>query len=256
MKGLIPILPALLLLVLAVPSDAAQSRTLTSVAPDHLATLENLHQDAVDQLLRNDFQAAMRTYEDILLLEPDDDTAYTGLGQIYLIQGQFKRAHDAFRSALEIDPDNEVALAGIQRIMDPDGVEGMVSTNVAVGLAPEEGAPPASDATEAPAPIPTRIEPIEPGFQAWARSKRHGAMRGARSGPAAIVETQVEKLHVQRVQMALKNAGHYDGPIDGVLGDATMRAVRDFQKKHGLENTGSVNVATWNALSGYLDAGR
>jgi len=58
---------------------------------------------------------------DILLMEPDDETAYTGLARSIWCRGRYKMANEAFQNALNINGNNEVALAGIRKIMDPDG---------------------------------------------------------------------------------------------------------------------------------------
>lgn len=97
-----------------------------ALSEDPVPALEKMHRRAEEQLLINDFETALKIYDEIILLEPDDDIAYAAMGRIYLIQGQLKKAYDAFRNALDIDPDNEVAIAGIKAVMDPDGVEGLV----------------------------------------------------------------------------------------------------------------------------------
>ena len=233
-----------LALLLKAAACSAEPHGLTSVTPDEIAQLETMHQQATDFLLKNDFQAALRVYSDIVLVEPDDETAYTGLGQIYMVLGQTKKAHDAFQNALQIDPNNEVAIMGIQKIMDPDGVEGMTGPR---------------EMQENPAVVPqgtlTVHTFIDPGHKAWQKSDgRWGPMRARKAGQPAG-GTRVGKLHAQRVQMALRNAGIYQGAIDGMMGVNVQHALRNFQKQHGLENTGTVNIATWNALVSYLDVG-
>lgn len=52
----------------------------------------------------------------------------------------------------------------------------------------------------------------------------------------------------KRIQTALKRAGVYQGAVDGVMGSATKKAVKKYQKKHGLPQTGSVGPKTWNLL--------
>jgi type II secretory pathway predicted ATPase ExeA len=53
---------------------------------------------------------------------------------------------------------------------------------------------------------------------------------------------------VRLLQERLHNAGFTPGPIDGVLGPRTRRALRQFQAAHGLHATGSLNAATRQAL--------
>ena len=55
------------------------------------------------------------------------------------------------------------------------------------------------------------------------------------------------------IQSALKNAGYYNGPIDGKVGRKTKDAVGEFQKANGLKADGKVGKKTWKALSVYLN---
>jgi murein L,D-transpeptidase YcbB/YkuD len=54
------------------------------------------------------------------------------------------------------------------------------------------------------------------------------------------------------VQQALKNAGLYDGKIDGKVGPRTKNAVIEFQRQHGLKADGIIGQKTWNILKTYL----
>ncbi|MFA5156795.1 MAG: peptidoglycan-binding domain-containing protein [Candidatus Omnitrophota bacterium] len=55
------------------------------------------------------------------------------------------------------------------------------------------------------------------------------------------------------IQTALKNAGYYDGNIDGKVGPKTKKAIQDFQKANSLEADGKVGPKTWAVLGPYLD---
>jgi peptidoglycan hydrolase-like protein with peptidoglycan-binding domain len=57
----------------------------------------------------------------------------------------------------------------------------------------------------------------------------------------------------KQIQTALKNAGYYDGLIDGKMGKKTRRAIRGFQKANNLNADGKVGKQTWAVLSGYLE---
>jgi hypothetical protein len=50
------------------------------------------------------------------------------------------------------------------------------------------------------------------------------------------------------VQSALADRGYYDGPIDGIIGSGTRRAVRAFQRDNGLPVTGRIDRRLLNAL--------
>ncbi|MDP9097963.1 MAG: peptidoglycan-binding protein, partial [Verrucomicrobiota bacterium] len=53
---------------------------------------------------------------------------------------------------------------------------------------------------------------------------------------------------VSNVQSALAREGYYDGPIDGRLGNATQKALRRYQRDHGLEVTGGISRGVIEAL--------
>ena len=50
------------------------------------------------------------------------------------------------------------------------------------------------------------------------------------------------------VQAALADRGYYRGPIDGIIGTGTRRAVRAFQRDAGLPVTGRIDARLLNAL--------
>lgn len=62
------------------------------------------------------------------------------------------------------------------------------------------------------------------------------------------------KRHTKEIQTYLKNAGFYDGKIDGVNGRNTKRAIREFQSANGLNPDGVVGKKTWELLSTYASA--
>ena len=57
-----------------------------------------------------------------------------------------------------------------------------------------------------------------------------------------------EKIDVEKIQIALKNAGFDPGKIDGKMGMKTKKAIKDFQKSKGLVSDGVVGFKTWNKL--------
>jgi murein L,D-transpeptidase YcbB/YkuD len=56
------------------------------------------------------------------------------------------------------------------------------------------------------------------------------------------------------LQTSLRDAGYYEGEVDGVYGPATVDAVEALQNAHGLPVTGTVDKATAAALRADLDA--
>jgi peptidoglycan hydrolase-like protein with peptidoglycan-binding domain len=62
-----------------------------------------------------------------------------------------------------------------------------------------------------------------------------------------LCETNVSPQLISRIQSALRMAGHDPGPIDGVLGQQTRRAVTEYQKKKGLAS-GELTYRTLESL--------
>ncbi len=60
------------------------------------------------------------------------------------------------------------------------------------------------------------------------------------------------KLSHKDIQKALKNAGFYNGSIDGKIGKNTKRAIKEFQKANGLTADGIVGKRTIEKLKKYL----
>ncbi len=192
----------------------------------NLDALEKMHGIAEDLIAQNDFREALRTYSEILLIEPDDETAYANMGHIYMLLGDYENAQSAFFNTLHINPENKTALLGLQKIKDPDGI--LVAQDHEI--IPEEPIEPLSLPMSAPVQAPSEInQPQEP-------------PKTALSEP-------------QKIQQALQNAGLYNGEVDGKIGPATHSAIRTFQAARGLEADGIVGPVTWNALEPYLSLG-
>ncbi len=258
----------------------AEAPSITSLSQEKIGQLETMHQKATDSLLKNDFSDAIQIYSDILLMEPDDEVAYTNLGQIYMILGQQKKAHEAFIYALNINPNNETALVGIQKILDPDGVEGMISKDEirTEPLLPEK-------IRKETIPVPDEIQksgvPLEILNPEWVKNfvpgKRSNAQRArAAAQPLSVTPIKSQtiahrdgasqaksprlstlmlrpgRLRVQRFQMALKNGGFYNGRVNGLLGMTTRRALIRFQKQNNLPPDGKTSAGTWTKLQPYL----
>lgn len=97
---------------------------------------------------------------------------------------------------------------------------------------------PLTDIASAPA-VPLSLEPT-----------RAGSAEHTSSKPAA-------KPTARAIQQALKNAGFYQGAVDGRMGPLTRDAIREFQRVHGLVDDGVVGKRTWAKLHEYatLSAG-
>jgi peptidoglycan hydrolase-like protein with peptidoglycan-binding domain len=58
----------------------------------------------------------------------------------------------------------------------------------------------------------------------------------------------VNAATVRQVQQTLQSRGFQAGPVDGIMGPATQRAIRSFQRAENLEVTGQLNSRTLVAL--------
>lgn len=75
-----------------------------------------------------------------------------------------------------------------------------------------------------------------------------------RLSPGYALRADDESFLVRLVQYALGELdliyeGLDDVPQTGIYDEATMKAVRGFQRRHGLPETGEVDRATWDALA-------
>lgn len=61
------------------------------------------------------------------------------------------------------------------------------------------------------------------------------------------------KPSTREIQQALKNAGFYQGTVDGKSGPMTRDAIKEFQRVHGLTDDGVVGKQTWAKLQAYSD---
>jgi peptidoglycan hydrolase-like protein with peptidoglycan-binding domain len=66
----------------------------------------------------------------------------------------------------------------------------------------------------------------------------------------------VSSPQVTLAQRTLKGLGYDPGPIDGIYGVQTARAVRDFQDHEGLNRDGIIGVNTWRSLVTHPTDGR
>ena len=73
-----------------------------------------------------------------------------------------------------------------------------------------------------------------------------------RTDTASAMEN-TSKASPKLIQQALKNAGFYNGKVDGAIGPKTKKAIEAFQTHNGLKAYGKVGAKTWKALSSYLN---
>jgi murein L,D-transpeptidase YcbB/YkuD len=59
---------------------------------------------------------------------------------------------------------------------------------------------------------------------------------------------KVDGVTAEKVQTALKNAGFYNGDIDGKIGPKTKDAIKAFQRDNSLTVDGVIGRGTWSKL--------
>ena len=78
------------------------SRRIQPLKPSETA----LHEKALDFVAKNDLVQAIKTYEDIILDDPDNNQAYLLMGHCLLLSGEYEKAELSFYRAVQIDPSN------------------------------------------------------------------------------------------------------------------------------------------------------
>ncbi len=66
------------------------------------------------------------------------------------------------------------------------------------------------------------------------------------------VDDDSRPLTKKEIQISLRNAGFYRGPVDGVFGSATRKAIREFQRANDLKPDGIVGARTKKLMLRYL----
>jgi len=77
---------------------------------------------------------------------------------------------------------------------------------------------------------------------------------GCLTGEEQVKAEAAVRDYTTALQTSLRDAGYYDGPVDGVYGPATVDAVQALQKANGLPSTGTVDKSTADALQRDLAA--
>ena len=97
-------------------------------------------------------------------------------------------------------------------------------------------------------PVPPQSGVVTPrGLQQSDAAANRGApATSAPTSPSNAVASELAET--RQVQQALQSRGYDVGPIDGVMGEQTQRALRRFQREEGMIITGDVTLATRAAL--------
>lgn len=88
-----------------------------------------------------------------------------------------------------------------------------------------------------------------------AQVRKEPVVRSSASSKSTAKDGEIIRVGVngETVQKALKNAGYYDGNIDGKIGAKTQEAISRFQKDNGLKPDGLVGRQTWAELKTHLN---
>ena len=110
---------------------------------------------------------------------------------------------------------------------------------------PEPTAP--NEPTAPQPPPPSTSHETSGGEPVWADGKGHGwiLVRGLDDGD---YENYYPSM-VRKVQNALQSQGLYSGPISGVLDEATMNAIGEYQRAENLQIVGVPTPRTRKALA-------
>jgi len=79
-------------------------------------------------------------------------------------------------------------------------------------------------------------------------TRQEQASAGAMQWMSVLCQKNMTRTKVQEIQRALQKAGHYRGPIDGVVGAGTITAIQSYQSAKGLVKTSMITIETVKAL--------
>ncbi len=82
------------------------------------------------------------------------------------------------------------------------------------------------------------------GFERSDAMNRPQAAAAIPDAETAIIAVLARQDRIQQAEETLKSRGFDPGPIDGVVDEQTHAAIRQYQKAHGLRNTGRLDIAT------------
>jgi len=102
--------------------------------------------------------------------------------------------------------------------------------------------------------LQTRITDLEKELQQKDEeiSQLERELEKAQKTPSQTSAKRQEAITPRNIQIALKNANLYDGPVDGKIGKNTKKAIKKFQRLNDLTPDGIVGKKTWMKLSEFL----
>lgn len=101
--------------------------------------------------------------------------------------------------------------------------------------------------------LANNVEEMTSAAESMGRSSRTVTKSSSKSASSNMEDIIRVSATPRQVQTALKSAGYYNGNIDGKIGSGSQKAIKDFQKDHGMKADGIIGKKTWAELKGYLE---
>ena len=154
-------------------------------------------------------------------------------------------------------------LDGVTYYFDANGVSNIAPPSSAYSqtdysTATAAPAPSKPESSEEPEPEPSYEESSEevsePESSVEESSKEESEVSKEPEKPKFVTLTEgnmdetIADAKITEIQQTLAKLGYYTYEVTGYYGEATTAAVKDFQAKAGIEVTGNVDEATWNAI--------
>lgn len=114
-----------------------------------------------------------------------------------------------------------------------------------------EPRPPQNNTQQAdpePHPPQNRTQQAEPQAPQPHQPQNAAVNENANQNGSHDIDENPSEAEIRQIQKVLKHAGFKAGPLDGKLGKKTKQALRRFQQKQGLQQTGTPDVKTLAAL--------
>ncbi len=119
---------------------------------------------------------------------------------------------------------------------------------------PESSVEESSEVSEPESSVEESSEVSEPESSVEESSKEESEVSKEPEKPKFVtlkegdMDETIADAKITEVQQTLTKLGYYTYEVTGYYGEATTAAVKDFQAKAGIEVTGNVDEATWNAI--------
>ena len=153
-------------------------------------------------------------------------------------------------------------LDGVTYYFDANGVSNIAPPSSAYSqtdysTATATPAPSKPESSTEPEPEPsyeessTEPEP-EPSYEESSKEESEVSKEPEKPKFVTLTEGNMDETiadaKITEIQQTLAKLGYYTYEVTGYYGEATTAAVKDFQAKAGIEVTGNVDEATWNAI--------